>query len=127
MRVELDEPKCVGSGQCVLTAPEAFGQREDNGVAIVMDEAPAADLHQAARQAAAVCPTTAIRVVERGAVERVVVAGAGAVELNCCLTAKASCKPRPQTRDKPRCARSPCGAPLPPDGMVPGSDTAPHP
>ncbi|MFI7708289.1 ferredoxin [Nonomuraea sp. NPDC049480] len=63
MRVELDEPKCVASGQCVLAAPEVFDQREDDGVAILLDETPATDLHDHVREAAAICPAAAIRLV----------------------------------------------------------------
>jgi ferredoxin len=61
MRVILDEPKCVASGQCVLAAPEVFDQRDDDGVAIVLDDTPAAQLHDGVREAAAICPAAAIR------------------------------------------------------------------
>ncbi|MFE4537638.1 ferredoxin [Streptomyces scopuliridis] len=64
MRVELDEPKCVASGQCVMAAPEVFDQRDDDGVAILLDEHPAAALHDGVREAAAICPAVAIRLVE---------------------------------------------------------------
>ncbi|MFI6739276.1 ferredoxin [Nonomuraea sp. NPDC051941] len=65
MRVELDEPKCVASGQCVLAAPEVFDQRDDDGVAILLDETPAAGLLDGVREAVAICPAAAIRLVER--------------------------------------------------------------
>lgn len=65
MRVELDEPKCVASGQCVLAAPEVFDQREDDGVAILLDETPATELHDGVREAAAICPAAAIRLVTK--------------------------------------------------------------
>jgi len=65
LRVELDEPKCVAAGQCVMAAPEVFDQRDDDGVAIVLDAEPAAELHDSVREAAAVCPAAAIRLVER--------------------------------------------------------------
>jgi len=64
MRVILDEPKCVASGQCVVSAPEVFDQRDEDGVAIVLDETPAPELHEGVREAAAVCPAVAIRLVE---------------------------------------------------------------
>lgn len=64
MRVELDEPKCVAAGQCVLAAPDLFDQRDDDGVAVVLDDAPSPDHQDEAREAAAVCPAAAIRVVE---------------------------------------------------------------
>ncbi|MFI7128647.1 ferredoxin [Nonomuraea sp. NPDC050153] len=65
MRVELDEPKCVASGQCVLAAPEVFDQRDDDGVAVLLDETPAAELLDGVREAAAICPAAAIRLVAR--------------------------------------------------------------
>ncbi|MFD7896675.1 ferredoxin [Streptomyces sp. NPDC059568] len=65
MRVELDEPKCVASGQCVMASPEVFDQRDDDGVAILLDENPGAELYDGVREAAAVCPAAAIRLVEK--------------------------------------------------------------
>ncbi|WP_046732554.1 ferredoxin [Streptomyces humi] len=65
MRVELDEPKCVASGQCVLTAPEVFDQRDEDGIAFVTDEEPAPDSLDAVREAVAICPAAAIRLTER--------------------------------------------------------------
>jgi ferredoxin len=64
MRVELDEPKCVASGQCVLTAPDIFDQREDDGIALLLTEEPAAERLDAVREAVALCPAAAIRLVE---------------------------------------------------------------
>jgi len=63
VRVVLDEPKCVAAGQCVVSAPEVFDQRDEDGVAIVLNETPAAELHEGVREAAAVCPAAAIRLV----------------------------------------------------------------
>ncbi|MEU9225316.1 ferredoxin [Streptomyces massasporeus] len=65
MRVELDVPKCVASGQCVMAAPDVFDQREDDGVAILLAERPGEDLLDDVREAVAVCPAAAIRLVER--------------------------------------------------------------
>ncbi|WP_234317430.1 ferredoxin, partial [Streptomyces stelliscabiei] len=56
MRVELDEPKCVASGQCVMASPEVFDQRDDDGVAILLVEHPADDHrppHRSTRRRAA--------------------------------------------------------------------------
>ena len=64
MRVELDEPKCVASGQCVMAAPEVFDQRDDDGVAILLHEHPAPEYHEEVREAAAICPAAAIRLIE---------------------------------------------------------------
>ncbi|MGW1497864.1 ferredoxin [Streptomyces mirabilis] len=65
MRVELDEPKCVASGQCVVASPEVFDQREDDGVAILLAEEPGAELLDGVREAVAICPAAAIRLVEK--------------------------------------------------------------
>jgi ferredoxin len=65
MRIEFDEPKCVAAGQCVMAAPDVFDQRDEDGVAVVLDETPGPELHEAVREAAAVCPAAAIRLVER--------------------------------------------------------------
>lgn len=60
MKVLLDQDKCVASGQCVLAAGEVFDQRDEDGIAILLDDQPgpehAADVHEAA----AVCPALAI-------------------------------------------------------------------
>jgi len=61
MTIRVDEEKCCGAGQCVLTAPEVFDQREEDGVVVVLDAHPMAMADRAAaREAAAVCPTGAI-------------------------------------------------------------------
>jgi ferredoxin len=64
MRVSIDEDGCIGAGQCVLAAPDVFDQREDDGVVIVLDEEPAAHLHEATREAALLCPAAVIRLAE---------------------------------------------------------------
>ncbi|MFJ2115269.1 MULTISPECIES: ferredoxin [unclassified Streptomyces] len=65
MRVEVDEPKCVSAGLCVMSAPEVFDQREDDGVVILLDSEPDADAHDEVREAAGLCPAVAIRLVEQ--------------------------------------------------------------
>ncbi|MCG5217020.1 ferredoxin [Streptosporangium soli] len=61
MKVTVDEAKCCGAGQCVLIAPDVFDQRDDDGIVILLDAEPASDQHTAVREAAAVCPSAAIR------------------------------------------------------------------
>lgn len=63
MRVEVDQPKCVASGQCVLLAPEVFDQ-DDDGIVKVLNDSPGPDDHNGVRESAAVCPAAAIRLVE---------------------------------------------------------------
>ncbi|GHH14966.1 ferredoxin [Streptomyces lanatus] len=65
MRVELDVPKCVASGQCVMAAPDVFDQRDDDGVAILLEEHPGDELLDEVREAVAICPAAAIRLVDQ--------------------------------------------------------------
>ncbi|MFE7278308.1 ferredoxin [Streptomyces sp. NPDC057623] len=65
MRVELDVPKCVASGQCVMAAPDVFDQRDDDGVAILLEEQPGEEFLDEVREAVAICPAAAIRLVEK--------------------------------------------------------------
>ena len=64
MKVSVDADKCVAAGQCVLLAPEVFDQREEDGVVVLLDGAPAQDLHEAVRESAMVCPAAAIHLAE---------------------------------------------------------------
>lgn len=65
VEVELDEPKCVAAGQCVVAAPEVFDQRDEDGVAVLLDDRPDPNLLDGVKEAAALCPAAAIRLVER--------------------------------------------------------------
>jgi ferredoxin len=60
MRVIVDQDKCVASGLCVLSAGAVFDQRDDDGVVFLLDDSPPAELHDAVRRAAALCPAQAI-------------------------------------------------------------------
>jgi ferredoxin len=42
-----------------------FDQRDEDGVAVVLDETPGAEFEEAVREAAAICPAAAIRLVEQ--------------------------------------------------------------
>ncbi|RNL63385.1 ferredoxin [Nocardioides marmoriginsengisoli] len=63
MRIEVDAPKCVTSGQCVMIAPDVFDQ-DDDGIVIVLDENPAEGQRGVVEESAAVCPAAAIFVIE---------------------------------------------------------------
>ena len=63
MRVELDGPKCVASGQCVIAAPDVFDQRDEDGVAVLLTEEPSDVQLDEVREAVAVCPAAAIRLL----------------------------------------------------------------
>ncbi len=64
MKVKTHEDRCVGAGQCVLQAPDVFDQRDEDGVVVLLNEAPAPELHGAVRDAAALCPAAAIEFEE---------------------------------------------------------------
>lgn len=64
MKITVDESKCCGAGTCVLVSPEVFDQRDDDGIVVLLDPTPAADLHDKVREAANVCPASAITVSE---------------------------------------------------------------
>ncbi|MEV7184470.1 ferredoxin [Kitasatospora sp. NPDC093102] len=60
MLVRIDQEKCCGAGHCVLAAPDVFDQRDEDGIVVLLDAEPSTELHQAVRDAAAVCPAAAI-------------------------------------------------------------------
>ncbi|MEK6438420.1 ferredoxin [Pseudonocardia sp. T1-2H] len=64
MRVTVDQDKCVAAGNCVLTAPAVFDQRDEDGIVVVRDPTPPTELADAVRQAAALCPARAITVAD---------------------------------------------------------------
>ncbi|MEU4385502.1 ferredoxin [Promicromonospora sp. NPDC023805] len=64
MKVMVEEDKCCGAGTCVLIAPEVFDQRDEDGIVVLLEEAPAADQHDAVREAVSVCPAAAISLIE---------------------------------------------------------------
>jgi ferredoxin len=64
MKVSVDQDKCCGAGTCVLLAPDVFDQRDSDGLVVLLDEAPAEELHDIVREAASVCPGVAITVDE---------------------------------------------------------------
>ncbi|WEB41340.1 ferredoxin [Streptomyces yunnanensis] len=64
MRIHADQEKCCGAGSCVLAAPDVFDQREEDGIVVVLDPAPPAALHDAVREAVAICPAAAITVTD---------------------------------------------------------------
>jgi ferredoxin len=64
MRVHADQDKCCGSGLCVLTAPDVFDQRDEDGIVTLLDPAPPEGTHADVREAANCCPSGAITVQE---------------------------------------------------------------
>ncbi|ORV41156.1 ferredoxin [Mycolicibacter engbaekii] len=64
MKVTADQDICASSGQCVGFAPAVFDQRDEDGVVVVLDHNPPAELADAVQQAARTCPSGAIKIVE---------------------------------------------------------------
>ena len=63
MRVVADRDVCIGAGLCVLTAPAVFDQDDDGIVAPLVERADPTDA-DAARRAAKLCPSGALRTFE---------------------------------------------------------------
>jgi ferredoxin len=64
MKVVIDRARCVGAGQCVRVAPDVFDQDENEGLVVLVDAVPPADVVEYARKAALLCPAQAIRIDE---------------------------------------------------------------
>ncbi|MEU0877239.1 ferredoxin [Lentzea sp. NPDC005914] len=62
MKITVDQDKCCGAGTCVLLAPDVFDQRDEDGIVVLLDAEPPAELHSLVREAASVCPAAAIAV-----------------------------------------------------------------
>ena len=65
LKLIVDRDRCVGSGECVFTAPEVFDQDEDDGIVVLLTDTPEEELWDSARQAARQCPANAIKVEEK--------------------------------------------------------------
>ncbi|MGW1785644.1 ferredoxin [Streptomyces sp. NPDC002143] len=64
MRVTVDQEMCVSAGQCSVLAAKVFDQREEDGVVVLLDEQPPSELDEIVREAAAICPVSAIGLTE---------------------------------------------------------------
>jgi ferredoxin len=60
MKVTIDTDRCIAAGQCVLSAPEVFDQREEDGLVVLLNPSPSADVAVDVKQAATLCPALAI-------------------------------------------------------------------
>jgi ferredoxin len=63
-RVSVDSDRCIGAGHCAQNVPEVFGQDEDYGVVILLDENPPEELHDRVREAVKMCPAHIIKIEE---------------------------------------------------------------
>jgi ferredoxin len=63
MKVIAYPDKCVASGQCVMLAPDVFDQ-DDDGIVVLLTDAPADADREAVEASVRVCPSAAIAVEE---------------------------------------------------------------
>ncbi|QUH01928.1 ferredoxin [Saccharopolyspora erythraea] len=63
VEISVDTERCVGAGQCVLSAPDVFDQ-DDDGIVTVLEANPDADQAAEVVQAERICPAQAITVRE---------------------------------------------------------------
>jgi ferredoxin len=61
--VRIDQTRCIGSGQCVLAAPDVFDQSDD-GLGFVVIAEPPAGLLPGVRDAVDRCPAQAVSLEE---------------------------------------------------------------
>lgn len=60
MKVTVDRGRCVAGGICAVLSPEVFDQ-DDDGIVILLNDAPEESLHESVREAAEACPAMVIR------------------------------------------------------------------
>lgn len=65
MRVAVDRDRCCASGNCVIVAPDVFGQHEDTGIVVLLKAVVADSDRDAVREAEWLCPAAAITLIER--------------------------------------------------------------
>lgn len=63
MKVQVDFDLCAATGNCMQVCPEVFEVRSD-GYLYVLQEEPPAELHDKVNEAADLCPTAAIELVD---------------------------------------------------------------
>ena len=62
MNVTIDTDRCIAAGQCVLAAPDVFDQRDEDGIVVLLNANPSADLAVDVKRAASLCPALAITI-----------------------------------------------------------------
>jgi ferredoxin len=64
MKVTADREVCIGSGNCVFSAPAVFDQDDDEGLVVLLTAEVDPHDADAVRDAVAHCPSGALRFVE---------------------------------------------------------------
>ncbi|GAB2921208.1 ferredoxin [Micromonospora polyrhachis] len=60
MKITIDQDACIASGQCVLSSPKVFDQRDTDGIVVLLQDSPEAVLQENVHEAARICPAQAI-------------------------------------------------------------------
>lgn len=65
MRILVDESRCIAAGNCVVAGSDVYDQRDEDGIVVVLDDAPESAEHQRqAREGAALCPAKVLSILE---------------------------------------------------------------
>jgi ferredoxin len=64
MRVVADTDRCIGSGLCMLKEPAVFDLDEDEGIVVLLSSRPPGGTAERVREAARLCPSGALTVIE---------------------------------------------------------------
>lgn len=62
MEIKVDVDRCISGGQCVVSAPDLFDQ-DDDGIVVLLGQ-PGPHQQEDAREAARMCPASAIEIDE---------------------------------------------------------------
>jgi ferredoxin len=62
-RITIEEGRCIGAAQCVLTSARLFDQ-DEHGFVVVLDDSPTGEQVEPARVAARICPSQSITIHE---------------------------------------------------------------
>lgn len=63
MRITVDVDRCISGGQCLISAPALFDQ-DDDGIVVLLGQAEPGQQQEEAREAARLCPASAIEIDE---------------------------------------------------------------
>lgn len=67
MKVTTTQSTCIAAGQCALSAPNVFQQREGDGIVELLNPDPPEDEQDGVREAELLCPSGSIHVEEDAA------------------------------------------------------------
>lgn len=63
LEIKIDRERCIGSGECLMSAPEIFDMGDDDAAILVSDGPPWRASDDLLREIASHCPSHAISLV----------------------------------------------------------------